>query len=100
MYLNMFAALLVVAVLTSLLYTDDSSPTTGEEAMEAAKGAIGADSSAGQDDSIMQDYRGNVVVTEQGSPMLRGVQESLQRADAVMLKQNEIHQELIEEARQ
>jgi hypothetical protein len=100
MYLNMLAGLLVVAVLTSLLYTTEESTSGEADPMASAAGAAGAELAAPKDESLMEDYEGNVVVTEHGSPMLKSVQESLQKADAVMLKQNEIHRELIDQAGQ
>lgn len=96
----MFATLLVVAVLTSMLYTGEADSSSGEDAVAAAVGSVANELAAPRDESLMENYKGAVTVTEHGSPMLKSVQESLQKADAVMLKQNEIHRELIEQANQ
>jgi hypothetical protein len=98
MYLNMFAALVIMTVLSAIFYgQSEEKAQTEQEAMEAAAAEAGVTLPQG-DSEIMDEYKGNVVVTEEGSPMLRAVQKSLQHADAVMLKQNEIHRELIDAA--
>lgn len=98
MYLNMFAALIVMAVLSSLLYAPAGESKSAQEGEQAAAAEAGITLPEPGSQQLLQDYTGNVAVTEEGSPMLRAVQKSLQHADAVMLKQNEIHRELIEEA--
>jgi len=88
-----------MAVLSAILYgPSEEKALTEQEAMEAAAAEAGVTLPTQGGSDLMDDYSGDVTVTEKGSPMLRAVQKSLQHADAVMLKQNEIHRELIDAA--